>query len=67
MKKGPMGPDVLIPYPQPPETHDMVKLENSPSFHSHAVPVYLNLALHRPMTSPWQTSSALNSDPSRVR
>jgi hypothetical protein len=28
---------------------------------------YLNLAVQRPMTSPWQTSSALNSDPSSVR
>lgn len=28
---------------------------------------YLNLALQRPMTSPWQTSSALNSEPSSVR
>ncbi len=30
-------------------------------------PLYLNRALQRPMTSPWQTSSALNSDPSSVR
>lgn len=29
--------------------------------------LYLNLAVQRPMTSPWQTSSALNSEPSRVR
>jgi hypothetical protein len=29
--------------------------------------LYLNLAEQRPMTSPWHTSSALNSDPSRVR
>ena len=29
--------------------------------------IYLNLAVQRPMTSPWQTSSALNSEPSRVR
>lgn len=28
---------------------------------------YLNLALQRPITSPWQTSSALNSEPSSVR
>lgn len=28
---------------------------------------YLNLAEQRPMTSPWQTSSALNSEPSSVR
>lgn len=28
---------------------------------------HLNLDVQRPMTSPWQTSSALNSDPSRVR
>lgn len=28
---------------------------------------YRNLALHRPITSPWQTSSALNSEPSSVR
>lgn len=29
--------------------------------------LYLNLAEQRPMTSPWHTSSALNSDPSSVR
>lgn len=29
--------------------------------------LYLNRAVHRPMTSPWQTSSALNSLPSRAR
>ena len=28
---------------------------------------YLNLAVQRPITSPWQTSSALNSLPSSVR
>lgn len=28
---------------------------------------YLNLARQRPITSPWQTSSALNSEPSSVR
>jgi hypothetical protein len=29
--------------------------------------LYLNLAVQRPMTSPWHTSSALNSEPSSVR
>lgn len=29
--------------------------------------IYLNLAVQRPMTSPWQTNSALNSEPSSVR
>jgi hypothetical protein len=29
--------------------------------------LYLNLDVQRPMTSPWHTSSALNSDPSSVR
>lgn len=29
--------------------------------------VYLNRDRQRPITSPWQTSSALNSDPSSVR
>ena len=29
--------------------------------------IYLNLAEHLPITSPWHTSSALNSDPSSVR
>ena len=28
---------------------------------------YRNLALHLPITSPWHTSSALNSEPSNVR
>ena len=28
---------------------------------------YLNLEVQRPITSPWQTNSALNSDPSSVR
>lgn len=27
---------------------------------------YLNRAVHRPITSPWHTSSALNSEPSRA-
>lgn len=29
--------------------------------------IYLNLAVHLPITSPWHTSSALNSDPSSAR
>lgn len=29
--------------------------------------LYLKRARQRPITSPWQTSSALNSEPSRVR
>lgn len=28
---------------------------------------YLNLDVQRPITSPWHTSSALNSDPSSVK
>lgn len=33
----------------------------------HLSEIYLNLARQRPMTSPWHTSSALNSEPSSVR
>lgn len=29
--------------------------------------IYLNLDVQRPITSPWHTNSALNSDPSSVR
>lgn len=40
----------------------------SPTFFvSPSFGFYLNRALHRPITSPWHTSSALNSEPSRVR
>lgn len=49
-------------------TMDMSKKEKRNSSNpSLLVQNYLNRDVQRPITSPWHTNSALNSDPSRVR